>query len=100
MKSYLLMVAMLFVFALAGLSPVSSFAADKPAQGAALTMIHLNQATAEELQSLPGVGPALSERIIVFRNEHGPFRNLDDLAQVKGVGQVKLAKLKKQLTLD
>jgi competence protein ComEA len=52
------------------------------------------------LQVLPGVGPALSERIVSYRDEHGPFKSVDQLAEVKGIGEAKLAKLKNQLTVD
>ncbi|MBW2474740.1 MAG: helix-hairpin-helix domain-containing protein [Deltaproteobacteria bacterium] len=62
--------------------------------------MHLNQATAEQLQTLPGVGPALSERIVSYRDKHGPFRSVDQLAEVNGIGEAKLAKLKDQLTVD
>jgi competence protein ComEA len=100
MKRYLLMMALLVAVSMTCLLPISVFAAETPAAIAAIETIHLNQATAEELQTLPGVGPALSERIVLFRTEHGPFRNVDQLTDVKGVGQVKLAKFKEQLTVD
>lgn len=97
MKSYLLMLVLL---AMIVCSPVVTFAADKPAANTASELIHLNQATAEQLQALPGVGPALSERIVLYRTEYGPFRTVDQLTEVKGVGQAKLAKFKDQLTID
>ena len=100
MKRYLLMMALLFVVGVTGLLPVSVVAAENPAASSAIETIHLNQATAEELQALPGVGPALSERIVLYRTEHGPFKSVDQLTEVKGVGQVKLAKFRTQLTVD
>jgi len=48
--------------------------------------VDLNHATALELESLPGIGPVLASRIVVDRDEHGPFRGIDDLQRVKGVG--------------
>ena len=54
------------------------------------TPVDVNTATAERLQTLPGVGPALSRAIIDAR----PFRNYDDLAKVKGLGEAKLADLR------
>lgn len=48
--------------------------------------LHLNRASAEELQALPGIGPVLAERIVRDRDLHGPFARLDDLARVKGIG--------------
>ena len=100
MKHCLLMMVLLVVVAIAGLSPVSVIAAESPAASTVIGTIHLNQATAEQLQALPGVGPALSERIVVYRTEHGPFSSVDQLTEVKGVGQAKLAKFKNQLTVN
>ncbi|RLB67102.1 MAG: hypothetical protein DRH08_04490 [Deltaproteobacteria bacterium] len=100
MKHCLLMMVLLVVVAIAGLSPVSVLAAESPAASTVIETIHLNQATAEQLQTLTGVGPALSERIVVYRTEHGPFSSVDQLTEVKGVGQAKLAKFKSQLTVN
>ncbi len=100
MKNYLLFVTLMFVFGLTVLTPVRTLAAESPAANASLEVVHLNQASAEELQALTGVGPALSERIVSYRTEHGPFKTVEELAQVKGIGQAKLAKLKDRLTVD
>ena len=100
MKHYLLMMALLVVVAIAGLSPVSVVAAESPAAGTVIETIHLNQATAEQLQALPGVGPALSERIVVYRAEHGAFSSVDQLTEVKGIGQAKLAKFSDLLIIE
>ena len=50
------------------------------------TLINLNRASAQELESLPGVGPVLAGRIVADRDAHGPFATLDDLGRVPGVG--------------
>jgi competence protein ComEA len=100
MKHYLLLLVLLVVTSALGPVPTSLVAAESPTAGQAVETIHLNQATAEQLQALPGVGPALSERIVRYRSEHGPFRTIDQLAEVKGVGQAKLARFKNQLTVD
>ena len=97
---YFLLLALMVVVSAAGLSPAVVSAAENPVAKVSIEIIHLNQATAEQLQTLPGVGPALSERIVSYRNEHGPFRSVDQLAEVNGVGQAKLAKLRSQLTVD
>lgn len=49
--------------------------------------IRVNQATAEELQSLSGIGPAKAEAIIQYRDENGPFKAVEDLLNVPGIGQ-------------
>ncbi len=48
--------------------------------------VALNAAPAEELDALPGIGPALAERIVAWRAAHGPFRSVDALADVPGIG--------------
>jgi competence protein ComEA len=49
--------------------------------------IDVNTATAVELTDLPGIGPALSARIIEYREEHGPFESVDGLINVRGIGE-------------
>jgi competence protein ComEA len=58
------------------------------------TTVHLNSATAAELDALPGVGPVIAERIVAFRDENGPFQSVDDLLGVPGIGEAKLADLR------
>ena len=57
-------------------------------------VININQASAADLEMLPGVGPALAGRIIAYRTEHGAFRSISDLDEVKGFGVKKLERLK------
>lgn len=66
----------------------SSTAAPLPA------MIDLNSATKEQLMSLPGIGDAMAERIMLRRQELGRFRRIDELRKVKGIGEKKFEKLK------
>ena len=61
--------------------------------------VNINSAGLNELQRLPGIGPALGQRIIDFRKEHGRFTSADQLDQVKGIGPKKLAKIKPLVTL-
>ena len=56
--------------------------------------IALNRAGSSELEGLPGVGPVLAERIVAFREEHGPFGTVEDLLQVPGIGEAKLASIR------
>jgi competence protein ComEA len=62
--------------------------------------VDLNRASAEELRAVPGIGPALSERIVKFREENGPFRRVDDLLKVRGIGEKSLEKMRPYLTVS
>ncbi len=62
--------------------------------------LDLNQATLEDLEALPGIGPALAGRIVDYRQRHGPFKNIDDLENVSGIGPKKLALIKPYLILE
>jgi competence protein ComEA len=50
--------------------------------------ININTATAEQLDTLPGIGPAYAERIIRYRQEQGPFESIEQIMEVRGIGQV------------
>ena len=56
--------------------------------------LSLNQADASALQGLPGVGPVLAERIVAFREANGPFEQIEDLLDVPGIGEAKLAAMR------
>ena len=56
--------------------------------------ISLNNATAEQLDTLDGVGPATAQKIIAWRTQHGGFRSVADLGQVPGIGPKKIAAIK------
>jgi competence protein ComEA len=60
----------------------------------------LNRATRADLQRLPGVGPALAERIISAREEAGPFTSVDDLRRIPGIGAAKLERLRSFLIVS
>jgi competence protein ComEA len=60
--------------------------------------INVNTASATELESLPGVGPALATRIVAYRNQHGRLQSLRDLDAVKGFGPRKLQKIQPYVT--
>jgi competence protein ComEA len=65
--------------------------------GEAAGPVDLNAATAAQLESLPGVGPATAQAIISWRQQHGGFRSVDDLLEVRGIGPAKLEALRDQV---
>ena len=74
----------------------AAVAEDKGAQG----VVNLNQASVEQLQLLPRVGPALAQRIVEFREANGPFKAADEVTAVKGIGERSLELLKPYLTVS
>jgi competence protein ComEA len=63
------------------------------------TPVDLNTATLEQLESLPGVGPVLGQNILDRRNAHGQFASTDQLQQVPGIGDVRMAQLQPLVTV-
>lgn len=68
--------------------------AQAPSAGLQPNSIDLNAATREQLIQLPGIGPQFADRILKFREEHGPFGAVDDLTRIRGIGPKKLAQIR------
>jgi competence protein ComEA len=62
--------------------------------GAAAGPVHLNTATVEQLDELPGVGPVTAQKIIEYREQHGAFSSVDDLDAIPGIGPARLEQLR------
>lgn len=62
--------------------------------------IDINKASLEELRTIPGIGPLTAQAILAFRNENGPFKSVEDLLQVRGVGPKKLAAIRGRITVQ
>ncbi len=60
--------------------------------------ISLGSATVEELDTLPGIGPVTAEKIVSWRDAHGPFRSVDDLDAVPGIGPTRIEQLRELVT--
>jgi comEA protein len=65
-----------------------------------LKPININTANSEELQQVPGIGPATAEKILQMRKSYGTFKSVDDLLSIKGIGKKRLEKMRKYLTVS
>lgn len=73
-------------------------AGEDSGRGDGSSTVSINTASAEELDSLPGIGPALARAIVAYREDHGPFLGAQDLLEVPGIGPAKLAALEDLIT--
>lgn len=64
-----------------------------------ITYVNINTANLAELTTLPGVGEATAQKILDYRREHGLFRQLTDLEEVKGIGEGKFKELRRHITI-
>jgi competence protein ComEA len=77
--------------------PTTASGAGAPASAGA--PIDVNTATVEQLETLPGIGPTLAGAIVQERERNGPFRSVDDLNRVPGIGDGRLAQLRELVTV-
>jgi len=61
--------------------------------------VNLNTATSEQLQQVPGIGPVTAGKILQMRKTYGPFKSVDDLLAIRGLGAKRLEKMRKYLTV-
>ena len=69
----------------------------KPTQSAAI--VNINTASSAELEALPGIGPKVAARIIDYRKTKGPFKKIEELMNVQGIGEKSFLKLRSQVTV-
>jgi competence ComEA-like helix-hairpin-helix protein len=90
-------IRLLSPFLLLGLIFSASVVAGKKKPPA--TPVNLNTATSEELQQVPGIEPVTAEKILQMRKSYGPFKCVDDLLAIRGLGPKRLEKMRKYLTV-
>ena len=88
------MLALCLGLALSSVSVMAQKSAPEPA-----AKINLNPATAEQLQSIPGIGPSTAKAMVDYRTKVGKFNKIDEIINVKGIGEKKFLKIKDRLTV-
>lgn len=81
-------------------SPAATAASAAPSESSSARLVALNKADQATLETLPDIGPSKAQAILEYRMAHGRFSSIDELDNVKGIGEATLAKLKPHLTLD
>jgi competence protein ComEA len=62
-------------------------------------VVNLNSATAAQIASLPGIGPKTAELVVQYRTKNGPFKKIEEVMNVRGIGEKSFLKIKDQLTV-
>ena len=90
----------LIVFAMMAPTVVGAQEKTPKTAAAASAPVNLNTATVSQLEALPGIGMQVAERIVEYRQKNGGFKKVEDLMNVRGVGEKSFLKLKPMLTVS
>jgi competence protein ComEA len=82
------------------LSALAALLVSVVVSSAALAAVNLNTASKDELVALPGIGPAKAQAIIDYRTTHGPFKAVEDVRKVKGIGEKLFLQIKPELAVS
>ena len=82
------------------LSEQSSLSEESGIHSSSQLVVHINTASLEELKKLPGIGDTIAQRIIDYRETYGPFQSIEDLLNVKGIGDKKLQDIKDSISFN
>ena len=98
---------LLCVLALSGVVAAQALGAQDTSPGSASqdpragkpAVVNLNTATASELETLPGIGPKVALRIVEYRKAKGPFKKIEELMNVQGIGEKAFLRIRPQVTV-
>ena len=97
---------LLFALAILGPSPLNAgqaqraqAAAKPPVPASAAETVNLNSATAAQIASLPGIGVKTAELVVQYRQKNGPFKKIEEIMNVRGIGEKSFLRIKDRLTV-
>ena len=99
LRLFTLLAAIAFFAAHPAAQTAQKAAATRTEAKPAAASINLNTATAAELEKLPGIGQKVAARIVEYREKHGPFKKVEELMNVQGVGEKSFLQFRSQLTV-
>jgi comEA protein len=85
------------VFLAAAAAPPAAAATPQPPPSA--EKVNINSASADQLVALPGIGPSYAQRIVEYREKNGPFKRLEDILNVRGIGEKTFEKIRDHITI-
>jgi competence protein ComEA len=92
--------ALLAALAAIGFAAVIAAAGTVPAAAAPTGVVNVNTASAVELERLPGIGESKAKAIVAHRQDHGAYQQVEDLLEVKGIGDSALERIRKLVTVE
>ena len=95
-RSVLALVAVLVCFSA---WPAEAQRATKPPVAASTDIVNLNNATAAQIATLPGIGLKTAELVVQYREKNGPFKKIEEIMNVRGVGEKSFLRIKDRLTV-
>jgi competence protein ComEA len=100
-RSALVLAAALITFGSWTVNAEPAQRAPKPpaASAPATTVVNLNSATAADLASLPGIGQKTAELVVQYRQKNGPFKKIEEIMNVRGIGEKSFLRIKDRLTV-
>ena len=99
MRLFLSLIAATLLVAAQPYAAAQEKAGGRASAKAAVGVVNINTAPARDLEALPGIGAKTAARIVEYRQKNGPFKKIEELMNVRGVGEKNFLKLKGQITV-